>query len=189
MEARLETRPKSPRLEKITPSHQNSNCFHTWAVHCGINRWSWFLNIQDTEKMTRTQTGSTHGQGIGYMCHKLGKWVRRQTVPCKHKIFQTRNLHLTCGYFSQEITIIGGSFFVADCINCFGAQTILDPEYLFIDQQLLSFQQFLFSEKCSPKYVKDPFENWIPGTCPEIPGRKNEFHQSGILATFWIILF
>ena len=32
MEARLETRPKSPRLEKITPSHQNSNCFHTWAV-------------------------------------------------------------------------------------------------------------------------------------------------------------
>ena len=30
MDARLEARPKSPRLEKITPSHQNSNCFHTW---------------------------------------------------------------------------------------------------------------------------------------------------------------
>ena len=31
MEARLETSPKRPRLENKTPSHQNSNCFHTWA--------------------------------------------------------------------------------------------------------------------------------------------------------------
>ena len=31
MEARLEMSPNRPRLEKRTPSHQNSNCFHTWA--------------------------------------------------------------------------------------------------------------------------------------------------------------
>lgn len=30
MEARLEMSPNRPRLEKRTPSHQNSNCFHTW---------------------------------------------------------------------------------------------------------------------------------------------------------------
>ena len=29
MEARLEMSPNRPRLEKRTPSHQNSNCFHT----------------------------------------------------------------------------------------------------------------------------------------------------------------
>ena len=32
MDARFEARPKSPRLEKMTPSHQNSNCFHTCAA-------------------------------------------------------------------------------------------------------------------------------------------------------------
>ena len=171
MDARLEARPKSPRLEKITPSHQNSNCFHTWLYFSF--RCSYYEKSNHTapeiELLPHMCVKTSENQLLAHIsCSKehlhcfLGSffWHFRHKLVCTN--IGLNYIHFTFSKFWRQGPIwkfenwIPGTFpeNLARCIVLLevtmkiGLPRILDVEYLFNICSLLFLSQICQGPIC-----------------------------------------